>query len=750
ILVFPSQFPRADGSESMRLPLEVNFRSGARILALANHMIEGIHPSRRPEKILRAFPPLGEGELAVGLYADEVAEAAAVADEAIRRHDAGTPWGEMAILCRKKRLFSSYVESFRARGIPLEVIGLGGLLTMPEVCDLVALLRVLDDPMANVALARLLMGPRWRIGYRDLALIGRHAALRNRELKEQMEVETPGDVAFSLAEEIAKLDEVEGVSDEARARIAAFNAELARVRAATHLPLPELAARALDMLGIARELDASPSPAARAAKRNLANFMDRIAAFEPLEGEQTLNALVRWLDAVEEADQEIEASQPTEADSVKLMTIHQAKGLEYDLVFVPGLARGDRSQIFPDTSRRANPAASPKNVPVELRGDRDVFPRFTGNLSAFNDDLKKRALEEELRLLYVALTRARRRLVCTAAHWYYPSGMDEALTKPLGPSEFLRAIKDFEDVEVLSYVEDAPEPNPLIERRAQRVRSWPQPAKRPASERFPDGIAAAVRRARAQTQPDGTLFPVEPSSDGPVLPKQLPVSAVVTYATCPKRFFWSYVRPLPRRSSAAARTGTIVHAWIEQVGKGQTTLYDPEEFEDRPAADASRLGELREAFRRSRFASLPPVHAERSFALVVGDHIVSGRIDAIFERPGGGWEIVDWKSGRARDGGGAEEWQLDLYALAAQEIWGKSPDDVTVTFVYLGEPDPARAEHSYKSPPAAELRARLESMLADVAAGRFEPAPAEACAHCDFRKDCREGTAYLNQAAEPG
>src|SRR5207249_8740179 len=153
--------------------------SGSRILALANEMIQGIHPSRRPEKVLRPYPQLGEGELAAGLYADEFSEAAGVADEALRCHDAGTPWGEMAILCRKKRLFSSHVEAFRARGIPMEVIGLGGLLTMPEVTDLVALLRVLDDPMRNVALARLLMGPRWRIGYRDLALIGRHAAMRN-------------------------------------------------------------------------------------------------------------------------------------------------------------------------------------------------------------------------------------------------------------------------------------------------------------------------------------------------------------------------------------------------------------------------------------------------------------------------------------------------------------------------------------------------------------------------------------------
>ncbi|HJT38368.1 MAG TPA: ATP-dependent helicase, partial [Actinomycetota bacterium] len=623
LLVFPSQFPCADGQPARVLPLEVNFRSGDRILQLANMLIDKVHPSRRAaDKVLRHYPKLGTGEVAIGLWPDQISEARGIAEQAARAHDAGTSWGEIAVLCRKKRLFDQLLEEFRARDIPVEVIGLGGLLKMPEVVDLVALLRVLDDPMRNVSLARLLRGPRWRIGYRDLALIARRAAETNRSLKEQLgEDGAPGDVSFSLAEAVRLSDEVEGVSPEARARIAEFNADLAELRAAAHLSLPDLAQKALDVLGIVRELDASPLESAAAAKHNLANFLDRIAAFHPLEGEPTLSALIEWLDAVEESDEEIEAAQPTDAESVKLMTIHQAKGLEYDVVVVPGLARGARSQIFPDTSRRANPITSPKDLPVELRGDAEVLPKFTGNLSAFNDELKVRAEEEERRLLYVVVTRARKRLICTAAHWYFPSGMDEALTEPLGPSDYWHEIRGSGNVEVIIESE-CPSVNPLLERRAERAKVWPQPARRAPDHLFPDGLAAAVEDARARTTPDDSLFP--PIEMGPpARPRALNVTSIVTFNQCPKKFYWSVVRPLPRQSSRAARIGTIVHSWIEQEGRGQGTLIEPDDFEERgPDLDQDTMTRLKDSFRRTRFSGVRPVKSEQPIALVVGNHIV--------------------------------------------------------------------------------------------------------------------------------
>jgi DNA helicase-2/ATP-dependent DNA helicase PcrA len=761
LLGFRTTFRKADGSPAETYPLEVNFRSGRTILDLANVVIGKVHPERRAEKVLRHFEKLGEGGVAAGLYEDESREAEAIAGRIVDAHAAGTPWGEIAVLCRKKRLFGALLEALREREIPVEVSGLGGLLKMPEVTDLVALLRVLEDPMRNVALARLLRGPRWRIGHRDLALIGRHATARNRDLREQTgDDSSPGEIIFSLAETVKDIDEVEGVSDEARARIRRFNEELADLRAHAHVPLPELVARALDSLGIVRELDASPSPAAPAAKRNIAGFLDRVAAFRPLEGEPTLSSLVEWLDAVDETDEDMEASQPTESDSVKLMTIHQAKGLEFDVVAIPGLARGLRSQIFPDTSRRANPVTTPKNMPIELRGDREVFPKIGSSMQGFLDEMKVRAEEEERRLLYVAVTRARKHLFCTAAWWYYPSGMDEQLTTPLGPSEFFDEIASFEGAEVLMRTEEPPEPNPLIAQRAQRAKRWPADARRAPDPDLGSGLADAVKAARAATTPDDSLFPSIAPARAPAVPRGLPVSALVTYAECPKEFYWSYVRPLPRRPSAAARIGTIVHAFIEEQGRRQMPLYDPDDFTRRAAGeDHDKIARLKAAFRGSRFGGRAPVLSEQAFAIVLrasaGEFVVQGRVDAIFERDGGGWEIVDWKTGRAPARGGEspdgapdgtvhaddpQRWQLDLYALAAQEIWGKAPEDLSLTFVYLGADEVV--ERSVPVRPAEIIRKELLVALESIGASEFAASPSPACMRCDFLRHCAPGRAY--------
>lgn len=746
LLAFSEQFPRAGGELAHVLRLEVNFRSGRRILELANELIKGIKEEHRPpDKVLRHFDPLGEGSVAAFVETDQMSEAERIAGECVRLHGTGIPWREMAILCRKKRLFDGLVEVLREREIPVEVIGLGGLLKVPEVVDLVALLRVLDDPMRNVSLARLLRGPRWRIGHRDLALVARHAAERNRELAGMIpgQVESPGDVAFSLAEALAWVDGIAGVSDEARERIRRFDADLAALRAQTHLPLVELVERAVRVLGLAHEIDASPSRAAPAARRNLANFLDRVASFSPLDGEPTLGALIEWLDAVEESDEEIEAAQPTEEDSVKLMTIHQAKGLEFDVVFVPGLAAAAAgpARIFPDTGRQPNPATNPKYLPFELRGDRDVLPEFQGNLTAFTDDLRARALEEERRLLYVAVTRTRQRLIASSAHWYLPSGMGEALRTPMGPSLFYTEIAGFPETEVIVAVPQ-PSENPLIDRRAARASGWPPPARRAAGQPFPEGLAAAVRAARAGTPPDPTLFPLEPPPPAPPR-RALPVTSLVTYERCPRQFFWSHVRPLPRRPNPSARVGTLIHSWLEERGKRQIPLVDPEPYEDH-SVDGEWVAGLKAAFRATRFAGTKAALVEQPFALVVGDFVIRGQIDAIFERDDGGWEIVDWKTGRSpADPAGPERWQLDLYALAAQEIWGRAPEDLTLTFLYLGD----GTERQVPVRTAAEIRASLGEALAAIAAGAFDPTPSDACRTCDFLLDCEAGRAHVGPPA---
>jgi DNA helicase-2/ATP-dependent DNA helicase PcrA len=146
---------------------------------------------------------------------------------------------------------------------------------------------------------------------------------------------------------------------------------------------------------------------------------------------------------------------------------------------------------------------------------------------------------------------------------------------------------------------------------------------------------------------------------------------------------------------------------------------------------------LREAFLVSRYAEAVPLFAERAFLLRAGAFTVGGRIDAIYGDVDGPWEVVDWKTGT----GVADPLQLDLYGLACTEIWGKRPDDVTLTYFYLAKGEAA----SRPMDDPVEVRSRLEASLASIEAGAFDPTPGTWCTFCDFRGFCDAGKAWLTE-----
>ncbi|MFN2589804.1 MAG: PD-(D/E)XK nuclease family protein, partial [Actinomycetota bacterium] len=507
----------------------------------------------------------------------------------------------------------------------------------------------------------------------------------------------------------------------------------------------------------------------------LAAFLDEVHAFSPLEGELTLRAFLDYVDTVEAGEkQEWSPVQPSDEDSVKVMTIHQAKGLEFDTVFVPGLAH----EVLPDDRVQHNPAEKGKSLDFELRGDAAVLPtldQHKGVLKHFWRALKEQQTIEERRACYVALTRAKRRLFVTGAHWY---GEGESAKRP---SAFFDELAQWGEETGQAVVDRGPDPgdaNPLVGYRQRFVRDWPGPARRDDSDPlFPEGWRkAAVTAATLGGVQERLLEGLEGSdrdtyrrlsgerrslaahllerertgSRQTVLPLTVAVGGVMDYARCPKRFYWSSVRPLPRFSGPAARIGTQIHAWIERRSSGQASLLELEETPDLTveelAGEPGRIDRLQRAFQDSRFADRIPLYAERPFLLHVDGFTVSGRIDAIFGTPDGPWEIVDYKTGRPP---GSDDdvsgLQLDIYALAATEVWGKDPNDVTLTYLYLatGEED---------SRPAGDpelVRKRVHQTLLAMAEGSFEPTPGPQCRWCDFLSFCDAGKRHV-AAAEPG
>ncbi|MBW3592033.1 MAG: ATP-dependent helicase, partial [Actinobacteria bacterium] len=658
LIDFPSKhFLRAGGKRHDYLSLADNFRSGSRIVELANTIIDVVPGDRRPGRAQSAVPANLEGFVGTKLLGDQRREAQFIAEEIQQLH--GRPaagkrpevdWKDCAVLVRRKSHMSTIYSTLREADVPVEVVGLGGLLQVPEVLDTVAWLRLVADPGpgSNRWLARVLFGPRFRVHYRDLAVLARWAAARTRELSDAKRGSSedtdgaavldetafePDEQAFALVEALDHLDEIENLASDARYRLEKFRGELEELRARSSLPLLDLVQTIISRCDIAEALQASPRQDAGASLGHLRQFMNLVANFSPVIGEPSLGEFLEYLDAAEEADDPMGLQISSSEDSVKLMTIHAAKGLEFEVVFVPGVAasenaKGDRVySIFPD-ERASNPMISFSQLPYGVREDRHHLPDpmtvdSRGNpalkkRALFAEELKARAVEDERRLFYVALTRAKQRLYVTASWWY------ERQRRPHGPSVFFDEVAAHSQVQDLG-VAERPAVSPLMEELATRA-VWPPKvaAPRGVAPEFPDGPVRDLKRLLAGDISADDLLGRLPgpqrsralqlldehraasralssvsgkAAQQPVVRSVTASQAVmIASGTAPAN---GLTRPLPQRPSEGALLGTEIHRWIEEQTRGITGLVDEESLDERlTGVDQAELAELKDAFVR--------------------------------------------------------------------------------------------------------------------------------------------------------
>ncbi|MEV7791617.1 UvrD-helicase domain-containing protein [Streptomyces sp. NPDC087512] len=507
---FPEHFAHADGRPAARQALSENRRSGGRLLDLANGLAEPLRAMHAGVEALRPAPGAErDGLVRCALLRTHAEETDWIADSIAHLVRTGKAPGEIAVLCRTATDFAEIQGALVARDVPVEVVGLSGLLHLPEVADLVAVCEVLQDPGANASLVRLLTGPRWRIGPRDLALLGRRARLLvsharvdgdddpDRRLAAAVEGVDPSEV-ISLADALDTFLEtpLDGSGDDdglpfspdARLRFARLAAELRDLRRALSDPLMDVLHRVLATTGLEVELSASPHALAARRRETLSNFLDVAASFAASDGEATLLAFLGFLRTAAQYEKGLDNALPGGENTVKVLTAHKSKGLEWDVVAVPGLVTG----TFPSGQGREKWTAQGKVLPHGLRGDADTLPDVDSwdsrGLKAFHEAMKEHQHTEELRLGYVTFTRPRS-LLLGSGHWWGPSQK-----KPRGPSDFLRALYDhcaagYGEIEAWADEPAEDEENPaLVEDAVDRA--WPLPL---------DDTALALRRAAAET-----------------------------------------------------------------------------------------------------------------------------------------------------------------------------------------------------------------------------------------------------------
>ncbi|MFF4577326.1 UvrD-helicase domain-containing protein [Streptomyces sp. NPDC001389] len=519
---FPEHFPHADGSPATRLSLSENRRSGGRLLDLANGLAAPLRAMHEGVEALRPAPGAEhDGLVRCALLPTHAEELEWVGDSVAHLVRTGTEPGEIAVLCRSAADFARIQAVLVARDVPVEVVGLSGLLHLPEVADLVSVCEVLQDPGANAALVRLLIGPRWRIGARDLALLGRLArqlvarpgasAGPDGRLAAAVEGVDPAEVV-SLADALETFLDGSAAQDlpfsaAARVRFAHLAQELRDLRRSLSDPLMDVLHRVLATTGLDVELEASPHALAARRRETLSNFLDVAAGFAALDGEATLLAFLGFLRTAAQYEKGLDHALPGGENTVKVLTAHKSKGLEWDVVVVPDLCAGS----FPKEKAPEAWTAYPKVLPYALRGDADTLPAdpawTSAGLKSFKAALKSHKETEELRLGYVTFTRPRS-LLLASGHWWGPTQK-----RRRGPSAFLQALHDHcarghGEIEAWA---DAPAPdaeNPALAEDGAPDHSWPLPLD-------PDSLA--LRRRAAALVESHLTTPAPPPAEPPYL-----------------------------------------------------------------------------------------------------------------------------------------------------------------------------------------------------------------------------------------
>ncbi|HEY6813434.1 MAG TPA: ATP-dependent DNA helicase, partial [Propionibacteriaceae bacterium] len=675
-------------------------------------------------------------------------------------------WADVAVLTRRNADIAPLYADLTSRNVPVEIVGLGGLLHLPEIMDITATLRLIDDVTANPDLIRLLTGPRWRIGPRDLGLLGRRARELARAAKttnQPSEEETQNAaVLSSLEQAVAEIDPTEVVSlldaldspgeaaysPEARERFAQLSAELARLRHHGDEPVLDLTRRIITTIGLDVEVMATPEFARTSRRDQLGAFLDAVAAYVDVDGDASLSGLLGYLQAESDQGTGLEQAVPSDREAVKLLTVHKAKGLEWEAVILPALMKG----VFPSDRVTDNWVINPAVLPADLRGDAASIPQLTEATNAgmveYKQQLSQQQLLAEDRLAYVAVTRAKGLLVGTG-HTWRPD-----LSNPRAASNYLRVIIE-EAVRQDQFLAEAQPPgpeNPLVTEMLPQP--WPTPLD-PETEMRRHDAALNVEGARRrfaelgqyedpESEPlllddheivagwdadiDRLLVEAVQSRSGDQfveLPTQLSTTAVLRLHADPEAFAAGLARPMPRQPSRSARFGTRFHHWVERYfgaqlpngGLGQQQLLDLDELSNRADSgthDEQELRELCDAFAAGRFGGTVPYAIEAPFSIVIAGRLIRGRIDAVYQQPASApeearFQVVDWKTGRAET---ADPLQLAIYRLAWAEAQGLAIKEIDAIFYHVRTDEIVR-------PDELPDRAAIESILS----AQVEPLP---------------------------
>lgn len=701
---FQKHFPKDNNELSSIFKLTSNFRSGQNILNSANKISKDLREIHHEIDSLVSHKQTSS-EVKIGLYDTYLAEAQGVVEEIEKLLTLKkVNFKDIAILGRSTPELLTIFDLLIKKKIPAIFSGKRNLLDIPEVSEVLAYLRILDDPSHNPSLVRILAGPRFELSPTDLNLLAKRAKELVKDFKEKKDrnfednllhatdgidiadlavladaLKDPGNFLYSpgVKEELLKLDK-----------------ELEILRRFITEPLSDFIFRIMSSTGLLSEILCGDDFTLESRYEALMQLQEVAESFDQGSPHAVVREFLEWIDEAEDLNTSIEFEQRTFQDCVQLMTIHSAKGLEFPYVFIPSVCE----TVFPN-KRKDSWLKKAEVIPYNLRVDRDFLPTNfksgSKELEIYKDEINDFLDLEERRLMYVALTRAEKG-VFVSSHWW-----GKLQKNPRGPSKFLLELKQqVEDGNglIINWSENLEQENPNLVNK-QSV-NWPfvyNVNKREIRKELAMWVKnnQEIDENQLSLEEKEILKNIDEDIEALLrvlqdkslikrnvkIPDYLNVTKTIKMIRNSKSFAENLVRPMPQKPIDQSRRGTQFHHWVEKHF-AMPTLFDTLDLEgaaDQSFIDDSKLDEMKSAFLNSSWATLKPVALEWPFEISIEGRSLRGRIDAVFEKDG---EIllIDWKTGVI---GKSDHLQLSWYRHAWWKYHKIDPNKLKAGFVYV-------------------------------------------------------------------
>jgi len=676
ILNFQEEYPDAH-----LVVLTENYRSTQQILDSAYRLIQNNNPDRLEVKsgiVKRLHAVAGEGSPIVQRHFERLDEECDfVAEEIARRvKEEGRAYSNFAILVRSNAQADPFLHALNLLHIPWHFSGSRGLYDREEIRTVIAFLRVLSDPHDDLSYHFLASSDLYNVPAEDLSLATSYVRRKNRSLYEVFRAASKSKTFLPLSSE----------GREAMGRLADDIAEMLGVAAQSKTG--EVLYRYLtERTGYIERLSNSSDPEDALRVQNIARFFRIIERFSQIANYDRVPWFIDYLDALIEAgDNPPVGEAEWDEDAVNVLTIHQAKGLEFPVVFLVGLVSGR----FPSAHRR-DPIPLPDGLVKDILTSAD-FHR-----------------QEERRLFYVGMTRAKEAL-------YLTSAQDYGGKRPRKPSLFVSEALDL------------------------------PPMKLATAKGSP--LSAITRHGKGKAEPPTLVDRGERIIE-------LSHQKIDDYLTCPMKYRYIHVLKVPIRQHHTVIYGYAIHKAIQ--------LYNA----NRLTGEGTPLDQLKEVFRRYwqaegfltraheelRFkegmealeefyahasSDGAPTHVERRFAFTEGGVKVVGVFDRIDIVDGEG-VIIDYKTSQIADSDQAdkrtkESRQLSIYSLAYEKLFGRLPARLELRFL---TPKLIIGRHTPDEKTIERARADIAAAEKGIRTGRFPADPTyNACNYCPYRPIC--------------